>query len=178
MRMRLFVLASLLAAGALVACRDAYKEGLHERERAAVQQFMRSRAKEVWEVDGVFYGPVQRGDSLVLADGDTISLQYTLYALSGSSPTPLATNILVDAKQHKLPMADSTDTVWTYIVGKSSAMRGFDRGLRLFAQRNGTGWLGIPSRLAYGESMVGVVKPNTPVGCFVRVLATSGKVVQ
>lgn len=187
------------------ACRDVYKAQEHERELERLRSAISARGgKPVWDVDGLLYGPAVLGDSLALADGDSLLVAYSLWGLSARGETLLASNIAADMQKAGLPipwtlnrekynayvaaggktegtaLPDSlytyTDTALLLRVGHMNGLLpSLAKGIRLFAHGEGSGWIGIPSGQGYGGYSYGGLPPNTPLCCYVRVQRHTAK---
>lgn len=187
------------------ACRDVYKAQEYERELERLRSAITARGgKPVWDVDGLLYGPVVLGDSLALADGDSLLVAYSLWGLSARGETLLASNIAADMQKAGLPipwtlnrekynayvaaggktegtaLPDSlytyTDTALLLRVGHMNGLLpSLAKGIRLFAHGGGSGWIGIPSGQGYGSNSYGGLPPNTPLCCYVRVQKHTAK---
>lgn len=173
----------LLGAFALVAlfaaCRKTYEEQLVVEQMRQIRQFVGSKGKGVWVIDSICYSPVDLGDSIAPQEGEQIGYFYTLYALTGGDGTMLATNIIADARTGNLPLpVDSTKYAYHTVGQTDSLIKGLRCGLEYFAHLSGSGWLGIPSRLAYGKHTMAGVKPNTPLACYIHVVEYSGNIIE
>ncbi len=171
------VLLSLLSVG-IYSCRKPYEEEIELREMQTLHGVLRERGDTVWVCDSVLYAPEHDawGDSLHLNKGDTIYVMYALYGMVGGEQPLLETNIPTIAEEGNLGIGYLEQDTLQYVVGTG---KGMVEGLRIaldhFPHLHGRGWIGIPSRLAYGRAGVGIAPPNSALICFIHCVGYSGK---
>ena len=132
---------------------------------ASLEQFLKSKGDSVYHADDLRRVPTKLGTPIVPEDGQEVELRYVLFMFNGQAPVPLETNDTVWAREYKLRVLSANEGPLRYVYGQTKAFTGLEQGLRAFAQRDGEGWLGIPSYLGYASAKLGAVKPNTPLLC-------------
>ena len=159
-------------------CTRPYRDQMREREFAAIESYFNSQKLTVWQSNDYRYAPVRLGDSLNVQNGDILELYYAFFALSGGKLDLLATNNDTVAQSYQQPIETQDDRPLRIEIGKTQLMKGFELGLKNYAQLNGVGWPGIPSDLAYGNSRFGRVAPNTPILCQIYIVSASSERVE
>lgn len=159
-------------------CTRPYRDQMREREFAVIESYFNSQKLTVWQSNDYRYAPVRLGDSLNVQNGDILELYYAFFALSGGKLDLLATNNDTVAQSYQQPIETQDDRPLRIEIGKTQLMKGFELGLKNYAQLNGVGWLGIPSDLAYGNSRFGRVAPNTPILCQIYIVSASSERVE
>lgn len=166
-----------LAALSFSFCTRPYRDQVREREFSAIETYLRSQKLTVWKYDDFRYAVVEPGDSLNVQNGDALELRYSLFALSNSKLTLLATNDTATARTYQMPPQAFDSSLLRVEIGKTPLIKGLEVGIKNYAHLNGRAWLGIPSDLAYGRTRFGNVPSNTPILCLINVVsATSERV--
>jgi len=111
-------------------------------EQAILKEYidtLQGRGLDVDTTDlGVYYVVDEVGNGVYPTDGDTCILKYQGFLLSSG--------YIFDNSAYY-----STDSTYTYIIGSSGYIAGWDDGMRM-VQEESTTYLIIPSSLAYGSS--------------------------
>ncbi|GEM_PF-563379 len=145
----------------LTGCNGLHELELEERE----QQSLKSRLEKlgtVQEHKRIFFVAL---DSVVgeYAEGDTLHLRYTLYALTSQGEIVVESNEPDIIAQHKLHPTDTQYPPQNYVLGKTDWLEGIARGLQYAAPRSSRGWLGIPHAQGYGNTPFGRIPSRTPL---------------
>lgn len=140
-----------------------------EQELARLEQYLKGKGDTVFNRQDILYAPVRAGEQVQLSEEVAVVLRYSLYALSGPTPQLLSSNIVDDLVKAKMPTdAPTAQDPMLLSMSDERLLEGLRKGIQLFAQEGGAGWLGIPSELGYGERSVGQVKKNSPLVCYIE----------
>lgn len=181
MRIAKWCVLLLLVLWGAYACRKPYEEEVELRQMQGLRRMLQSKGDCVWVHDSVAYAPVKgaHGDSLVLEDGETLTVRYVLYGEQMGKLQMLASNIPSAIEEGGLGEVFKKEGDWEYeIGGEDGVVEGLRIAFEHFAHADGKAWIGIPSRLAYGRSAVGVVTPNTALVCYVEFVGYTGRRVE
>lgn len=99
---------------------------------------------------GIYYVTMENGTGPFPKNGDTLTVGYAGYLISG---------FLFDASAWH----NQTDSTFTFVLGNPAMIKGWDDGMKVI-NKNGKAQLIIPSDFAYGSTGAGVIPPyNTLV---------------
>lgn len=94
---------------------------------------------------GIYYVTIEKGTGAFPKNGDTLTVGYAGYFISG---------YLFDASAWH----NQTDSTFTFVLGKDSLIKGWDEGMKVI-NKNAKVQLIIPSDFAYGGFGAGVIPP-------------------
>ncbi len=125
------------------------KEKNYEKiEEDTIKRFLRNNNITVDPTpSGLYYIEEKAGEGRQPVDGDTVSINYIAYKLSG---LVLDTNIEEVAQQYNLPTEGRTFKPFVFVKGSGEVIAGLDEGVG-YMREGGKATLVMPGRLAYGR---------------------------
>jgi len=129
---------------------DYFEERTPEMEMTELDTFLSDLENRGFDIDtsdlGIYYIQRAEGEGPLAQAGDTLSLEYTGYLLSGQ---------IFDASAYHY--ADST---WEFVFKEIQLIEGFDDGIALMNKGSEIDMI-IPSEFAYGATGNGPIGPFT-----------------
>ncbi len=144
----------------LLACNNLNEVELENRETEMLRNRV-ARYGEVIEKDQLFFVPTSQQEEHAIAQGDTLLLYFTLYALTSAGEQVLESNEIAIIRTQKIHPDSITYFPIPYIIGKTPWLKGINTGINLFAPSYRSGWLAIPYRLGFGNKPFGRVPSHT-----------------
>ena len=125
-----------------------------ESEMVELNKYINSLLTAGKDVDttntGIYYITMEEGTGAFPKNGDTLTVGYAGYLLSG---------FLFDASAWH----NQTDSTFTFVLGDPPMIKGWDNGMKVI-KKNAKVQLIIPSDFAYGSMGAGIIPPyNTLV---------------
>lgn len=123
-----------------------------EREQGLLSEYLARLVSKGYNVDttaeGVYYVPVQAGQGEMPKPGDTLSVIYYGYLITGE---------LFDASVYH-----AQDSLYTFIYKKDQMIPGWDDIMKIMNKGRRLECI-IPSELGYGATGSGIIPPYSPL---------------
>ncbi len=142
-----------------VKVQQAQADSLQKIEQEKISQYLENNKWEKSDVEGVYYKELEKGSGDKAKNGDKVKIHYIGQLLDGKVFDTSKEEI---AKENNLYNAKRKYEPLEFQVGAGQMIQGFEIAAR---QMNiGTKCMVlIPSRLAYGNREMGMIKPFTPL---------------
>jgi peptidylprolyl isomerase len=153
----LFLMVALVAAVALIGCNN---------------------APEVVTLEsGLKYMDDSLGTGREAKDGDLVSIHFKGWMVPADSAGELFSDWSVDETKNMLSLGDSKqrNQPLKFVLNSGSFIKGTDGGI-VGMKTGGIRTMIIPSNLAYGETGIGMIPPNTDLKVVVELLGVKDKV--
>ncbi len=119
-----------------------------ELEMRELNEALLSLVEDGYDIDttdlGIYYIMNEEGEGPLAQEGDTLSIEYSGYLLSG---------IVFDASGYHYQ-----DAIWTFVFDTTQLVPGFSDGISLMNKGAGIDMI-IPSDYAYGAYGSGLIEP-------------------
>ena len=152
---------TLFLLGALGACKKPDYDV--PAQRTAIENYLRGQQVEYTQQDWVYkYADPATEEGPVLHRGDSVYFHYSGYLFASGIGALFTTNIEADAEEAGFDKTYMDFSPKGILLGDGSVLRGLELGLP--GSRPGeTVYLFLTPDLAYGEDIVGVVRPGKSV---------------
>lgn len=160
----------MIAATALLAgCNKGDDQNSDGAQRERIIKYTGSLATPVSERDGVFIARLntQAADpaSLRVEPGDSVWIDYAMYTFFSKPDSLFATNIEELAEEKGFDTRYISLEPLAIRYGDTELIKGFARGIENALEHDSL-MIFVPSKLAYGNKLVGIVKKSTTIAIF------------
>lgn len=160
----------MIAATALLAgCNKGDDQNSDGAQRERIIKYTGSLATPVSERDGIFITRLntQAADpaSLRVEPGDSVWIDYAMYTFFSKPDSLFATNIEELAEEKGFDKRYISLEPLAIRYGDTELIKGFARGIENALEHDSL-MIFVPSKLAYGNKLVGIVKKSTTIAIF------------
>jgi len=160
---------TMLAAAILCGCGKGDDQNSDGAQRERIIKYTASLTTPVTERDGVFITRLNAIDadpaSLRVEHGDSVWIDYAMYTFFSKPDSLFATNIAALAVEKGFDTHYMSLEPLAVKYGDTELIKGFASGIESALEHDSL-MIFVPSRLAYGNKMVGIVKKRTTIAIF------------
>ena len=167
--MRLDLLTVFIAATTILCgCNKGDDQNSDGAQRERILKYTGSLTTPVSERDGVFITRLNTQAataSLRVEPGDSVWIDYAMYTFVSKPDSLFATNIAALAAEKKFDTRYMSFEPLAVKYGETELIKGFARGINNASVQDSL-MIFVPSELAYGNKLVGIVKKSTTIAIF------------